>query len=68
MALDNQDLERIERVFYKNSDDIAVSIASSFEPMKLRIDGAEYRLCARLKKIEDILESEDDDIYEPDCN
>ena len=31
MALDQKDLELIERVIYKNGDDIAVSIGRSFE-------------------------------------
>jgi hypothetical protein len=31
MALETKDLELIERVIYKNGDDIAVSIGRSFE-------------------------------------
>jgi hypothetical protein len=44
MALEQKDLEQIERILYKNSDDVAVSIARSFERMEERIDAAEARL------------------------
>jgi hypothetical protein len=48
MALDKTDLELIERVIYKNGDDIAVSIARSFERLEERIDAAEARIYSRL--------------------
>ena len=41
MSLEQKDLELIERVVYKNSDDVAVSIALSFERIEERIDAAE---------------------------
>ena len=53
MALDQKDLELIERVIYKNGDDIAVSIARSFERLEERIDAAEARIYSRLSEVED---------------
>jgi len=54
-ALTQSDLESIERIIYKNSDDIAVSIARSFERLEERIDAAEARLYSRFADIEDLL-------------
>jgi len=48
MPLDQKDLELIERVIYKNGDDVAVSIARSFERLEERIDAAESRFYGRL--------------------
>lgn len=53
MSLDAKDLESIERVIYKNGDDIAVSIGRSFERLEERIDAAEARIYGRLAEIED---------------
>jgi hypothetical protein len=53
MALDQKDLELIERVVYKNNDDVAVSIARSFERLEERIDSAEARIHGRLSELED---------------
>jgi len=53
MALEQKDLELIERVIYKNGDDIAVSISRSFERLEERIDAAESRLYGRISAIED---------------
>ncbi|MFA6079754.1 MAG: hypothetical protein WC779_08430 [Candidatus Omnitrophota bacterium] len=53
MSLDQKDLELIERVVYKNSDDIAVSIARSFERLEERVDASESRLYSRLGDIDD---------------
>ena len=58
MSLDTKDLESIERVIYKNGDDIAVSIGRSFERLEERVDGAEMRIYARLAELEDLLESQ----------
>ncbi len=44
MSLNPTDLELIERVIYKNGDDIAVSIGRSFERLEERIDAAESRI------------------------
>ena len=52
-ALDQKDLELIERIVYKNNDDVAVSIARSFERLEERVDSSEARLHSRLSEIED---------------
>ncbi len=62
MSLDQKDLELIERLIYKNADDIAVSIARSFERLEERIDGAESRLYSRIADIEDRVEASRQDI------
>ncbi|HLH54373.1 MAG TPA: hypothetical protein VKY92_12235 [Verrucomicrobiae bacterium] len=56
MSLDQKDLESIERIVYKNADDIAVSIGRSFERLEERIDAAESRIYGRLAELEDRLE------------
>jgi len=53
MTLNTKDLELIERVIYKNGDDIAVSIGRSFERLEERIDSAESRIYGRLAELED---------------
>jgi hypothetical protein len=62
MSLEQKDLERIERVIYKNGDDMAVSIARSFERMEERIDAAESRICGHLSEIEDRIETSRQDL------
>jgi hypothetical protein len=57
MALDRNDLEKIERLIYKMCDDLSVSIARSFERIEDRFDEAEMRLYQRLSEIETTLES-----------
>ncbi|MDQ2933180.1 MAG: hypothetical protein M3Q80_02250 [bacterium] len=57
MSLDQKDFELIERIVYKNSDDIAVSISRSFERLEERIDAMESRIYTRLAEVEDRLES-----------
>ena len=57
MSLEQKDLELIERVIYKNGDDIAVSIGRSFERLDERIDAAESRIYSRLAEIEDKIEA-----------
>lgn len=56
MSLEQKDIELIEHIIYKNSDDIAVSIARSFERLEERIDAAESRVYSRLADIEDKVE------------
>ena len=56
MALEQKDLEQIERVIYKNGDDVAVSIARSFERLEERINDTEARLYSRLSDLEDRIE------------
>jgi len=57
MALEQKDIELIERVIYKNGDDIAVSIGRSFERLEERIDAAESRIYSRLSDLEDKVEA-----------
>jgi len=57
MSLESKDLELIERVIYKNGDDIAVSIGRSFERLEERIDAAESRIYSRLSEVEDKIEA-----------
>ena len=57
MPLDKKDLELIEHIVYKNSDDIAISISRSFERLEERIDAAESRIYSRLSEVEDRVES-----------
>jgi len=60
-SLSQSDLEHIERLFYKNADDIALAIGRSFERLEERIDAAESRLYSRLVDIEDKLDSREDE-------
>ncbi len=62
MSLDKKDIELIERVIYKNGDDIAMSIGRSFERLEERIDSAESRIYGRLIEIEDKI----DELTQPD--
>ena len=55
--LGHNDLEQIQLVIYKSADDVAVSIARSFERLEERVDATEARLYSRLGDIEDRLES-----------
>jgi hypothetical protein len=61
MPITQQDLELIERVIYKNGDDIAISMGRSFERLEERIDAAESRLYGRIADLEDKLEMRIDD-------
>ena len=62
MILDQKDLELIERLIYKNSDDVAISIARSFERLEERVDAMESRIYSRLSDIEDKVEASRQDI------
>ena len=62
MALEQKDVELIERVIYKNGDDIAVSIGRSFERLEERIDAAEARIYSRMADLEDKVEASRQDI------
>lgn len=57
MSLEQKDLELIERIIYKNGDDVAVSISRSFERLESRIDAAESRIYSRISDVEDKIES-----------
>lgn len=50
--------EQIERVIYKNGDDIAVSIGRSFERLEERMDDGEARIYSRLTDIADEIGTE----------
>lgn len=62
MALDQKDAEIIERIIYKNADDLCVSIARSFERVEERLDSIESRVHARIADSEDKIESARQDI------
>lgn len=62
MALDQKDIELIERVIYKSGDDVAVSISRSFERLEERTDAAESRIYGRLSDLEDKVEASRQDI------
>ena len=57
MSLEKKDLELIESLIYKNSDDIAISISRSFERLEKRNDESEARLYSRISELEDKIES-----------
>jgi phage-related tail protein len=56
-GLSQRDLESIEHVIYKQSDDIAVALGRSFERLEERMDAMESRLCSRLSELEDKTEA-----------
>ena len=64
MSLEKSDLELIEKILYKNSDDIAVAIARSFERLEERIDSAESRVYSRLGDLQDIVSQNCHDMSE----
>lgn len=55
MSLDQKDLEAIERLIYKQGDDIAVSVGRSFERLEERMDAFEARIYARVSDIDERL-------------
>jgi hypothetical protein len=62
MALDTKDLEHIERLLFKSADDVAVSIARSFERLEERMDSTESRLYSRMVELEDKVEGSRQDL------
>lgn len=52
------DLELIERIIYKNGDDLAVSIARGLERMEEKLDAIESRMSFRMEEIEQELGAE----------
>jgi len=64
MSLDQKDLELIERLMYKNGDDIAVSIARSFERLEERMDCAESRIYSRIADVETSIEGARQDLVD----
>lgn len=64
MSLEQKDIELIERIIYKNGDDIAVSIARSFERLEERVDAAESRIYSRIADVEDKVDTGHRDLME----
>lgn len=62
MSLEQRDLELIEHLIYKSSDDIAISIARSFERLEKANHDTESRIYTRLGEIEDKIESSRQDM------
>ena len=65
MALDRQDIEQIERLVYKNGDDVAISIARSFERLEERMDAMESRIYSRISDVEDRIEAQNKSANDP---
>lgn len=53
--MNKTDLNQIEKIIYKNADDLAVSVARSCERLEERIDAMESRIYSRLADLEDSL-------------
>lgn len=64
MSLDQKDLELVERIIYKNGDDVAVSIARSFERLEERLDAAESRIYSRIADLETAIEGSRQDVVD----
>ncbi len=62
MSLEQKDIELIDRLLYKNNDDLAASVARSFERLEERIDAAETRIYSRLADIEEKVERGQDGV------
>ena len=62
MTLEQKDFESIERVIFKNSDDIAVSISRSFERLEERVDALEARIFSRIGDVDDKIEASRQDL------
>jgi pantothenate synthetase len=62
MSLDQKDIEIIEHMIFRNSDDIAISIARSFERLEKHTCDSEARLYSRLGEIEDRIDASRQDI------
>lgn len=57
-ALKPGDLEAIERVIYRNGDDIAMAVGRSFERLEEQMKSIESRIYGRLTEIEKELKTE----------
>lgn len=62
MSLNANDLEQIERIIYKNGDDVAVSISRSFERIEERMEAFESRINERFTDLESVTALERADI------
>jgi hypothetical protein len=58
MPLEQKDLELIENLLYKNSDDIVISIGRSFERILEHLDSVESRIYSRLAEIEEKIDDD----------
>ncbi len=56
MSLEPKDLELIERLIYKCSDEISLNLGRSFERLEERFDSAETRVYGRMAEIEEKIE------------
>jgi polyhydroxyalkanoate synthesis regulator phasin len=52
-TFNEKQLEQIRKITYQSADDIAVSIARSFERLEERIDAMEARIYSRMSDLED---------------
>lgn len=52
------DLNMIERVIYRNRDDVAVAVNRWFERLEAQVEAAERRIFERLNQMETELKSE----------
>ncbi len=62
MTLEQKDIEIIEHIIYKNSDDIAISLARSFERLEKHYQESESRLHNRISELDDKLDATRQDI------
>jgi len=60
MLLESKDLEAIERIIFRNNDEVALSIVRGFERLEERLDAAEARLYSRLAELENLLAQKDE--------
>lgn len=56
MSLEQKDLELIEHLLYKNSDEIGIAIGRSFERLEERMDCIESRTYKRIAELEEKVE------------
>lgn len=52
-----KDMDMLERLIYKNNDDLSIAIARSFERLEERIDAQEARIYSRISEIEENIET-----------
>jgi UDP-N-acetylglucosamine pyrophosphorylase len=62
MSFEQKDVELLESLIYKYNDDVAVSIARSFERLEERMDAIESRQYSRLSEVEDRIEASRQDV------
>lgn len=62
MTLEQKDIEIIENLIYKNSDDIAISIARSFERLEKNNMDTESRIHNKISELDDKIDATRQDI------